>query len=265
MKDTRTASCPRRRSDAMADRIDPEGSHGLAANLWFQACARGTHPRNGHSGQRAACRRFDESCPDYRTSRADEVKWLHGVATADDLVHRRFHRLSPNELWVTKITEHPARKGKVFCCAVMDTFSRNIVGWPIDNAEGSALVSNALDTAIKNRQPAAGGIIYADHRVQFTSWASTKMIRASGLMPSLGTIGDCFDNSMMESFWSSLQIEPLNRKKWRTRLDLANAIFDYIEMFYNRQCCRSKLAYSTPNKQELRFNPTSSPSDPHAA
>jgi putative transposase len=81
-----------------------------------------------------------------------KVKRLHGIATADDLVHRKFHRLSPNELWVTDITEHPTREGKIFCCAVMDTFSRKIVGWSIDNAQDSTLVVNALDMAIKNRQ-----------------------------------------------------------------------------------------------------------------
>ena len=188
-----------------------------------------------------------------------KVKRLHGVATADDLVHRKFHRLSPNELWVTDITEHPTREGKVFCCAVMDTFSRKIVGWSIDNAQDSNLVVNALDMAIKNRQPVAGGIVHADHGVQFTSWAFTNKIRASGLMPSFGTIGDCYDNSMMESFWSSMQIELLNRKKWRTRVDLANAIFEYIEIFYNRQRRHSQLGYSTPIEHELRFNQTSIP------
>ena len=122
-----------------------------------------------------------------------KVKRLHGIATADDLVHRKFHRLSPNELWITDITEHPTREGKIYCCAVMDTFSRKIVGWSIDNAQDSTLVVNALDMAIKNRQPAAGGIVHADHGVQFTSWAFTNKIRSSGLMPSFGTIGDCYD------------------------------------------------------------------------
>ena len=76
-------------------------------------------------------------------------------------------------------------------------------------------------------------------------------------MPSFGTVGDCFDNSMMESFWSSMQIELLNRKKWRTRVDLANAMFEYIEIFYNRTRRHSQLAYATPIEHELRFNTTS--------
>lgn len=98
-----------------------------------------------------------------------EVTRLKGVATADDLVRRKFHRLSPNELWVTDITEHPTREGKVYCCAVMDTFSRKIVGWSIDNCQDSTLVVNALDMAIKNRTPPPGGIVHADHGVRFTN------------------------------------------------------------------------------------------------
>ena len=141
------------------------------------------------------------------------VKRLHATAAADDLVHHKFHRLSPKELWITDITEHPTREDKIYCCAVMDTFSRKIVGWSIDNAHDSTLVVNALDMAIKNRQPPAGGIVHADHGIQFTSWAFTNTIRSSGLMPSFNTIGDCYDNAMMEPFWSSMQIELLNRKK----------------------------------------------------
>lgn len=97
------------------------------------------------------------------------VKRPHGVATADDLVHRKFHRLSSNELRVTDITEHPTREGKIYCCAVMDPFSRKIVGWSIHNARDANLVVNALDMTIKNRQPGAGGIVHSNHGVQFTS------------------------------------------------------------------------------------------------
>lgn len=120
----------------------------------------------------------------------------------------------------------------------------------------SALVVNALDMAIKNRQPAVGGIVHAEHGVQFPSWAFTNKMRSSGLMPSFGTIEDCHDNAMMESFWSSMQIKLLDRKKWRTRLDLANAIFDYIEIFYNRQRRHCRLEYLSPVEHELRFTQT---------
>ncbi len=182
------------------------------------------------------------------------LKRLKGVATADDLVHRKFHRLSPNELWVTDITEHPTREGKVFCAAVLDACSRKIVGWAIDSKQDSTLVVNALDMALHARTPAPGGIVHADHGVQFTSWAFTQKIRSAGLLPSFGTVGDALDNAMMESFWSSMQIELLNRKKWKTRIELANAIFEYIEVFYNRRRRHSSLGYQTPTDFELALS-----------
>ena len=178
------------------------------------------------------------------------VKRLRGVATADDLVNRKFHRLRPNELWMTDITEHPTREGKLYCAAVMDAYSRRIVGWSIDSRQDSTLVVNALDMAIRNRQPEPGGIVHADHGVQFTSWAFGNKIRSAGLMPSFGSVGDGLDNAMMESFWSSMQIELLNRRRWKTRVELANAIFDYIEIFHNRQRRHSALGYRTPTEYE---------------
>jgi transposase InsO family protein len=179
------------------------------------------------------------------------VKRLRGVVTADDLVNRKFHRLRPNELWVTDITEHPTREGKLFCAAVLDAFSRRIVGWSIDSRQDSTLVVNALDMAIRNHRPEPGGIVHADHGVQFTSWVFGDKIRSAGLLPSFGTVSDGLDNAMMESFWSSMQIELLNRKKWKTRVELANAIFEYIEIFHNRQRRHSALGYRTPIEYEL--------------
>ena len=175
-----------------------------------------------------------------------KVKRVKGIPTSDDLVQRKFERSSLDELWVTDITEHPTREGKVYCCCVLDTCSRRIVGWSIDSVQDTNLVVNALDMAIKQRRVKKGSIVHADHGVQFTSWSFTERIRDAGLMPSFGSIGDAFDNAMMESFWSSMQNELLNRKKWRTRLELTNAIFDYIEVFYNRQRRHSSLDYVSP-------------------
>jgi putative transposase len=181
------------------------------------------------------------------------VKRLRGVVTADDLVNRKFHRLAPNELWVTDITQHRTREGWLYCCAVLDAFSRRIAGWSIDSRSDSSLVVNALDMAIRNRRPAAGGIVHADHGTQFTSWVFGEKIRSAGLLPSFGSIGDGLDNAMMESFWSSMQIELLDRQNWKTRVELANAIFDYLEIFHNRQRRHSALGYRTPIEYELSF------------
>ncbi|MFF1691270.1 MULTISPECIES: IS3 family transposase [unclassified Streptomyces] len=174
------------------------------------------------------------------------VRRLRGVATADDLVNRKFHRIRPNELWVTDTTQHRTREGWLYCAAVLDAYSRRIVGWSIDSRQDSTLVVNALDMAIRNRRPEPGGIVHADHGTQFTSWVFGDKIRSAGLLPSFGTVGDGLDNAMMESFWSSMQIELLNRKRWKTRVELANAIFEYIEIFHNRQRRHSALGYRTP-------------------
>lgn len=110
---------------------------------------------------------------------------------------------------------------------------------------------NALDMAIRNRRPEPGGIVHADHGTQFTSWVFGERIRSAGLLPSFGTVGDGLDNAMMESFWSSMQIELLNRKRWETRIELADAIFEFIEIFYNRQRRHSALGYRTTIEYEL--------------
>lgn len=182
-----------------------------------------------------------------------------GGPTALDLVDRNFARPAPDQLWVTDITEHPTREGKVYCCVVLDACSRRVVGWSIDAAQTSTLVTNALGMAISNRQPVAGSglIIHSDQGVQFTSWAFTRRAQESGLLPSMGSVGDCFDNAMIESFWGRLQTELLNRQRWRTRVELANAMFEYLEVFHNRQRRHSALGMLTPIEYEmLRTEPS---------
>ncbi len=173
------------------------------------------------------------------------------LATAEDLVDRRFHREQPDRLWVTDITEHPTREGKVYCAVVLDVFSRRVVGWSIDASPTAALVTNALGMAIEQRGP-DGTVIHSDQGTQFTSWAFTRRALDSGLMPSMGSVGDCFDNAVIESFWSRMQVELLDRKRWRTRVELANAIFEYLEIFHNRQRRHSALGMLTPVEFETR-------------
>ena len=100
--------------------------------------------------------------------------------------------------------------------------------------------------AIDSRKPAAGGIIHGDHGTQFTSWTFTERARTAGLLPSLGSIGDPYDNTVAESFWGRMQTELLNRQRWDTRLQLANAISEYIEGFHNRRRRHSALGWQTP-------------------
>ena len=164
------------------------------------------------------------------------------VATATDLVQRQFARAGRDQLWVTDITEHATREGKVYCAVVLDAFSRRVVGWSIDANPTATLVTNALGMAIEQRRPAEGGtVIHSDQGTQFTSWSFTQRAIDSGLLPSMGSVGDCYDNAMIESFWSRMQVELLDRKRWKTRIELANAIFEYLEIFHNRQRRHSAL------------------------
>jgi transposase InsO family protein len=151
---------------------------------------------------------------------------------------------------VTDITEHPTREGKVYCAVVLDVYSRRVVGWSIDASQTATLVTNALGMAIGNRHPAAT-VIHSDHGVQFTSWAFTRRAKKSGLVPSMGSIGDCFDNAVIESFWARMQVELLNRRRWRTRIERANAIFEYLEIFHNRRRRHSALGMRTPIEYEM--------------
>ena len=171
------------------------------------------------------------------------------IATAGDLVNRDFGRKGPNQLWVTDITEHPTGEGKLYCAGVLDTHSRRIVGWSINSNQTSKLVTDAIDMAIAHRSPQST-IVHSDHGSQFISWAFSSRIKAAGLTPSMGSIGDGYDNSPMESFWGRMQTELLNTKSWSTRAELASAIFNYIEIFHNRQRRHSSLGYLTPVEYE---------------
>jgi putative transposase len=180
------------------------------------------------------------------TGRPKFRRGLRPVATASDLVNRQFARTGRDQLWVTDITEHPTREGKLYCAVVLDACSRRVVGWSIDTTPTAALVTNALGMAIQSRRPAAGTLIHSDQGVQFTSWAFSQRAKASGLVPSMGGVGACYDNAMIESFWSRMQIELLDRHRWRTRIELANAIFEYLEIFHNRQRRHSSLGMLSP-------------------
>ena len=191
------------------------------------------------------------------------AKRVPAQKTVTDLVKRQFTADGPNRLWVTDITEHPTREGKVYCCVVIDVFSRRVVGWAIDTAQRSDLATNALGMAIDSRRPSPGAIIHGDHGTQFTSWAFTSRAKSAGLLPSLGTVGDPYDNAVVESFWGRMQVELLNRQRWRTRVELANAIFEYIEGFHNRRRRHSALGWASPLEFETEHrHQATTPQDP---
>ena len=186
-------------------------------------------------------------------------KNLKNARTCEDLVQRQFTATRPNELWLTDITEHPTSEGKLYCCVVLDLYSRKAVGWAIDRRCESALVLDAINKAGESRKTSPTTVIHSDHGTQFTSWAFTENVRRLGLLSSMGTVGDCYDNAPMESFWGSMQIELLNRQSWRTKMELALAMADYIEHFYNCHRRHSSLGYLTPNEFEALDTTTTQP------
>jgi len=153
---------------------------------------------------------------------------------SDDLVNRQFNPAAPDELWVMDVTEHPTPEGKVYLAVVLDAFSRIVVGWSIADHMRSDLVVDALQMAIWRRRPAPGATIaHSDHGSTYTSWAFGRRLRGAGLLGSMGSVGDCFDNSVAESFFGTLQLELLDEHHWQSRQHLALAIFEWIEAWYN--------------------------------
>jgi transposase InsO family protein len=182
------------------------------------------------------------------------AKRVPAQKTVTDLVKRQFTADGPNRLRVAGITGHPAREGTVCCCVVIDVFSRRAAGWAIDTAQRSDLATNAPGMAIDSRRPSPGAIIHGDHGTQFTSRAFTSRARSAGPLPSLGTVGDPYDNAVVESFRGRMQAELLNRQRWRTRAELANAIFEYIEGFHNRRRRHSALGWTSPLEFEIEHH-----------
>ncbi len=182
---------------------------------------------------------------------------LVNQATEEDLVQRRFAVDTPDALWLTDITEHPSGEGKVYYAAVMDAYSRRIIGWSIDSRQDTDLVVGALAMAVARRNPnRESTILHSDHGTQYTSWAFGKRLRDAGLLGSMGTVGDCYDNAMMESFWGTIQLELLDTRTWETREELANAIFEWIECWYNPYRRHSSIGMHSPVTFESLYLPS---------
>jgi putative transposase len=168
-----------------------------------------------------------------------------GPPVHDDLVLRDFTAAAPNELWLTDITEHPTAEGKLYLCAVKDACTKRIVGYSIDSRMTSALAVNALRNALALRGH-VGAIVHSDRGSQFRSNAFVRELRSAQLRGSMGRVGACADNAAMESFFSLLQKNVLNRQRWQTREQLRLAIVVWIEKSYHRRRRQDGLGRLTP-------------------
>ena len=164
---------------------------------------------------------------------------------APDLVERKFVADAPDTLWVADITYIPTWTGFLFLAVVLDVFSRRIVGWAMANHLRTELILEALDMAIFRRRP-QGVIHHSDQGCQYTSIEFGKRCGEAGVRPSTGSVGDCFDNAMCESFFATLECELLARHRFHTQSQAAPIVFEFIEGWYNTQRRHSSIDYLSP-------------------
>ncbi len=200
-------------------------------------------------GMRASRNRVNRLCSSQRLwsvhSRKRGLSRKPGPPVHDDLVLRDFTAEAPNQLWLTDITEHPTAEGKLYLCAVKDACSKRIVGYSIGARMTSDLAINALRNALALR----GGvdtIVHSDRGSQFRSHAYIRALRDAQLRGSMGRVGACADNAAMESFFSLLQKNVLDRQRWATREQLRLAIVVWIEKTYHRRRRQDALGRMTP-------------------
>lgn len=178
-----------------------------------------------------------------------------GPPVHDDLVARDFSAQAPNQLWLTDITEHPTEQGKLYLCAIKDACSNRIVGYSMSERMTSALAVDALHHAVALRRPTCT-VVHSDRGSQFRSHAYVHALRVHQLRGSMGRVGACADNAAMESFFSLLQKNVLNRRRWPSREQLRLAIITWIERTYHRRRRQDRLRGLTPIEFETLLQAT---------
>ena len=153
---------------------------------------------------------------------------------------------APNQLWAGDITYIPTGEGWLYLAGVLDLYSRQLVGWAMSERIDTPLVLGALHMALLHRQPPPGLLFHSDRGVQYAAGAHRAALAEAGLLASMSRKGNCYDNATMESFWSTLKLELVYRTTFATRAQARAQIFDYIEIFYNRQRAHSALGHLSP-------------------
>jgi len=180
-----------------------------------------------------------------RTTRCDPR-----AVPAPDLVKRDFHATAPDRLWTADITYLKTDEGFLYLAFVLDVYSRRIVGWSMATHLRTELVVDALEMAVWRRKPAAGLVHHSDRGVQYTALSFGKRLEEAGIVPSMGRAGSALDNAVSESFVSTLKCELVHRRRFPTREAARSAVFEYLEVFYNRRRLHSSLGYLSPESYE---------------
>jgi putative transposase len=174
-------------------------------------------------------------------------------AVAPNTLARDFTATRPNQRWVTDITYVWTDEGWSYCAAILDLFSRSVVGWAVSASLSTALPLAALDMAVRRRRPSKGLVHHSDRGCQYTSGDYREQLSALGVTVSMSRKGNCWDNAVAESFFATLKKELVHRRSWPDRNTLRNALFDYIEVFYNRRRLHSTIGYKTPAQLESDY------------
>ncbi len=213
------------------------------------------------AGHQVSERRVWRLCRDHRvwsttTKKGRKHGKVPGPPVHDDLVQRQFRTDRPDAVWLTDITEHPTAEGKLYLCAIKDCFSNRIVGYSIGDRMTAQLARSALRSAIARRQPVGTVVVHSDRGGQFRARSFRAVLRAAELTGSMGRVGAAGDNAAMESFYSLVQKNVLNRRRrWRTRAELRYELVVWIEHTYNRRRRQRALGKLTPVEFELAFTP----------
>ena len=175
----------------------------------------------------------------------------HCLPISPNLLERDFDATGPNQVWVGDITYIPTDEGWLYLATVIDLFNRGVVGWSMSERIRKSLVLDAHKMAIRARQPGSGLIMHTDRGSQYASGKFQQLLKANRMLSSMSRKGDPWDNAVAESFFKSLKTERIHWRHYRTRDEARRDIFQYIEVFYNRQRLHSKLGYQSPMQFEL--------------
>ena len=184
-----------------------------------------------------------------RTTRRDDR-----ARPAPDLLERDFSAPGPDHRWVADITYVPTWAGFLFLAVVLDVYTRKVVGWSMSANQNTELVTRALKMAVSRQKPNGVVVHHSDQGCQYTSYDFARACRAAGVERSMGSVGDCFDNAMAESFFATLECELIDRSVFENRNMARMAIFDFVEGFYNTWRRHSSIGNLCPTEYERRWH-----------
>ena len=178
----------------------------------------------------------------------------HPYPIAENLLDRNFKTNAPNQVWVTDLTYIWTREGWLYLSAILDLYSRSVVGWAMSETIDTELCCRALEMAVQARHPAAGLVHHSDRGSQYASHDYRAALSKYGMVSSMSRRGNCWDNAVAESFWGTLKIELADEMDFASRAEARTVIFEYIEGFYNLRRRHSSIEYRTPREYEMLFN-----------